>query len=157
MKFTDYFEFSPTDSENHTSFEGDGILTGSMDFEFNLKGLSDNGMKCNVEFCFHESNIYINVLVLYRPAKLHVEIQHTHRLYTKLQDKYQADSIQYRLHSQEKYDDEIYYKFIPSQDTIDAYYDLVGDDFIDELFDYYYDITKLFRQLIVKMFETRSR
>lgn len=157
MKFTDYFEFSPIDSENHTSFEGDGALEGSMDFKFNLKGLSNNDVKCDVEFCFHESNIYISIMVSYKPAKLYVGVQHTHRFYTKLQDLHKTDSVQYRLHSQEKYDDEIYYKFIPSQDTIDAYYDFVGDDFIDELFDYYYDISKLFRQLIIKMFETRSR
>jgi len=157
MKFTDYFEFSPTDSENNTAFVGDGVLEGSMDFEFNLKGLSDKGVRCNVEFCFHESNIYMNILVAYKPARLNFEIQHTHRLYTNLSDKYKRESIEYRLHSQEKYNDEIYYRFKPSQDTIDAYYDLVGDDFIDELFGYYYDVSKLFRTMIVKMFETRSR
>lgn len=154
MSFTDKFTFSGLDSENLTSISDDGILSGHMVFSFNYGDTkSDDKVSYNVEFVFYETSILMSLLVQYKDARFIKELQKSKRFYTNLKDMYGKESNEYKKYSQEKYVNDIFYRFRPNMDVVDAFFDLVGFDYIDNLVNEHFgELNNVLRQTIVKIF-----
>mgnify|MGYP001390933468 CR=1 FL=1 len=144
MKFLDYFHYSAIDSEWDADMK-------RMQFRFILNG-TDDTFESNVDFMAEDSNIWINFMVRYKPAKFFREKEYKKQFYTNLSSPSfnQNDIAKY---SQEKYTKEIF--SVITDDPEYAYINL-DDDFFNDTIDDLGGIKSIFYDLTKKIFETRS-
>lgn len=145
MRFLDCFTYSSIDSEWDAS--------GTMKFRFNLDN-AEGPFEANVDFMVEETNIWINFMVRYKPARFFRDLQLKKQFYTSLSEPSfkRADIERY---SQEKHESEIFSVIRGSDDHELSYYDL-GEDFFNDTIDDLGGIKSIFHALTKKIFETRS-
>ena len=130
MKFTDYFEYNDEDSKNEIEFD-QGYPGGYM--KINLTFIKKIDFVFNVDFLIDSDKIYISVL----QRKNRLTKEFVYNYIPKRESKSKLKSIFNRISS-----------MVPSN----AYYDVLEDDFFDDIIEEIGGVDVIFRGILKKTF-----
>jgi hypothetical protein len=133
MQFTDYFKYDDILSENNLPSSRDPSGYLKLKFTYAPK---INGISYDVDFLFHSSSIFLSLWIDTQPASSKFRHEFT---FSCSADREEYKEKFNRLHNK--------------MDTIDAYFDVIEEEYINKIIDRNGGLEMIFQETLKKMLE----